>query len=202
MRSVFRPKSVLIVLGGSLFGVVLGAMFVAALAVQFFDYQIVRVQTGSMQPSYSQGDLVIVRPVKAADIEQGDVILFTANTGSSVMHRVIGVNTINTNIEDQQGNLLEARTEKRFVTQGDANPVPDIGDVSQTQVQGAVWFSVPGLGGTDEFTMQAFLLAAAGLIVVGWIGYEGFRFSDRRSKRKNASRQAQPTTGLPPDEET
>jgi signal peptidase len=69
------------------------------------------VITGSMSPTLEPGDgFVAVPPALAGDIEQGDVVTFTAEEiqgGGLTTHRVVG------------------ETSEGFVTRGDANPFTD-----------------------------------------------------------------------------
>src|SRR5690606_2120739 len=109
------------------------ALIVLALSITFFGFKLVRVQSSSMEPALSVGDLVLVRPVAPKDIKEGDIILFETNVGAQVMHRVVGINSIITNVRTPEGELVESNEKFRFLTQGDANPNPDAGDVPQEQ---------------------------------------------------------------------
>src|SRR5690606_21551192 len=72
------------------------------------------VQTGSMEPAVRPGDLVLVHKVAADTIQTGDIITFAnpQNKRETITHRVKSV------IRD--GGPI------RFITQGDANPMPDL----------------------------------------------------------------------------
>lgn len=182
--TVSKVRGTFITIGGLLFGLTLGALVVAAIAVQFLDYKIVRVESGSMAPTLEVGDLVVVKPAGGANVGEGDVVLFRSNVGVPVMHRIIGVSEIVTNVRDQDGELVGRTTEYRFITQGDANPNPDANEVEGEQVEGEVWFTIPAIGGSDTFTLQFFLLLIAGIIALGWLSYEGYRLLGRREKKK------------------
>lgn len=91
------------------------------------------VQSSSMAPAISAGDLIIVDDTSAERIETGDVITFRDGGASSIVtHRVVEV--------DGSGEQL------RFVTKGDANDAPDSEPVRPENVVGTVWFSVPLAG--------------------------------------------------------
>ncbi|WP_299058024.1 signal peptidase I [uncultured Nocardioides sp.] len=92
------------------------------------------VLTGSMTPELPVGTLVVVRPVAPADIEIGTVLTYQLRSGEPevVTHRVIGTR------RGDDGRV--------FLTQGDANPVPDAAPVLEQQVRGEVWYAVPWLG--------------------------------------------------------
>lgn len=179
-------------IASGILGIVLGGLFAAlivlALSITFFGFKLVRVQSSSMEPALSVGDLVLVRPVAPKDIKEGDIILFETNVGAQVMHRVVGINSIITNVRTPEGELLESNEKFRFLTQGDANPNPDAGDVPQEQVIGEYWFSIPLLGGADALPLQMMLMLLAGFIALGWISWEGFQWTSRRRKTP-------PTTG-------
>ena len=77
-------------------------------------YQVLGMKTGSMRPTISPGDLVIARRVDPGTIRNGDVITFRAPMGSQApyTHRVV--------------RTVYGPDGPHFVTQGDANPAPDV----------------------------------------------------------------------------
>ena len=90
-------------------------------------YQLVTVQGGSMEPTYSIGDvLVLTRPPDR--IEVGMVLTMQVE-GSVVTHRVVGVADDGT-----------------FVTQGDANDFPDDFGGLDVRVVGQVRGALPWIG--------------------------------------------------------
>jgi signal peptidase len=96
------------------------------------DYSFV-VQSGSMSPAIATGDLVVVQTVDPADIGPGDVVTYVTTTHSDpVTHRVVGVEASPTG-------------ERLFVTQGDANDIPD-DPVPASNVLGRVTLVLPYLG--------------------------------------------------------
>ena len=71
-------------------------------------YQTMTVLSGSMEPTFSRGDLLVVRPVAADSVKIGDVIAFTIpGTQQVETHRVV-------EIESRQPALIVR-------TKGDAN---------------------------------------------------------------------------------
>ena len=88
------------------------------------------IASGSMQPTMDVGDIAIVVKAPTQTIKIGDIIQYRT-PDMLVMHRVIG-------ITGQEGSEV-------FVTQGDANNVPD-DPVLQSQVMGKVLFTIPKLG--------------------------------------------------------
>ena len=94
------------------------------------------VAGASMEPVFSVGDMVIAVKVEAANVNDGDIIVFSDGE-TRVIHRVIGI--------------IEARGERQFVTQGDANSVPDSAPVHEMQLQGKVLNSIPKMGWLSLF---------------------------------------------------
>ncbi len=89
------------------------------------------VVTGvSMEPAMRTGDLVLMRHVKARDLEPGDIIQFRAGE-TRVFHRIIEIE------ETAEGRV--------FVTQGDNNNTPD-DPILDGQIEGQIVFTVPKLG--------------------------------------------------------
>lgn len=119
------------------------------------------VLTGSMEPQYPPGTLVVVRDVDPAEIAIGDVITFQLRSGEPqvVTHRVVGVQ-------------LAVDGETTFVTQGDANNTADLDPVRAVQVVGRLWYAVPYIGWinnvvTGPVRAWAIPLAAGGLFAYG-----------------------------------
>jgi signal peptidase len=74
------------------------------------------VESGSMEPVFYRGDLVIVRSVDPTTLAVGDIVIYDSSSirpsdDVPIVHRII-------EIQDVGGEL-------RFITKGDNNPVPD-----------------------------------------------------------------------------
>jgi signal peptidase len=128
---------------------VLGALALIALVLPFVVYSVPGVVgadasyvvlTGSMEPSISPGDAIVVRSVPADRIAAGDVITFRRAAGDAVpvTHRVLEVTT------DADGRTA-------FVTKGDANEDPDSGLVTGPLVVGKLLVVLPYLGLVVQF---------------------------------------------------
>ncbi len=76
-------------------------------------YRTLTVLSGSMQPSFEPGSVIVVRPVPVDRLEVGDVITFHAPGPEPrvVTHRIV--------------ELAEVEGRPAVRTQGDANPAPD-----------------------------------------------------------------------------
>ncbi|GLJ79890.1 signal peptidase I [Microbacterium imperiale] len=132
------------------------------------------VLSGSMEPTFSAGDVIVVRGIDerkvCSDVSIGSIVTFfpEPNDPTLITHRVIG-KTIGT---------FDDGTDCRLITQGDANNTADA-PVSPQQVRGVFLFGVPGLGWLRQWVADNPLLLAAGIgaVVIGWM-----LFAPRRSR--------------------
>lgn len=123
------------------------------------------VLTGSMDPTYPPGTLVIVRPVDGEEVQLGDVITFQIESGRPAVatHRVIGVS-------------ITTEGERTFQTQGDANQVPDAEPVVEEQIRGSVWYSLPYLGHVNAWLGGQNRVLAVNLVVGALVAYAAVMF--------------------------
>lgn len=97
-------------------------------------YRFFYIRSGSMEPAVKMGSLVVVQPLEAEDVRQGDVITYRSeNGGSLTTHRVDHLTS--------GGEGLPF-----FYTRGDANTIPDPQPVQPRQLVGRVALTVPYLG--------------------------------------------------------
>ena len=120
-------------------------------------YPIVVVEGVSMEPTYIQGDLLVLKGIPAQDIKLGDVVVYRRTVNSMlIVHRVVAIKTIS-------GELY-------FTTQGDnrqTNPSPDYPDVPAEDVVGTVTYHVAALGNVVlALQSPVGLVLSGGLIVV------------------------------------
>lgn len=142
------------------------------------------VLTDSMEPTYPPGALVVVRPTPFEDLRVGDVITYQIESGKPEVatHRII----------DFTVNLTG---ERRAITRGDANAIPDREPVRDVQVRGRLWYSVSYLGYVSNVITgrqrQQVLVATITFLVL----YSAYMFAsagrDHLTKRRD---------GQPPDE--
>lgn len=122
------------------------------------------VLSSSMEPALPAGTLIVVRPVQPADIVPGNVLTYQLTSGEPtlVTHRVTQ-------------RMLLADGSPVFITQGDANPQPDLQPVQQVQVKGVVWYAIPYLGWVatlltgDLRAVVVSVLAGALLLYAVWM---------------------------------
>lgn len=113
------------------------------------------VLTGSMEPSYEPGDIVVTVPRDSYAI--GDAVTIQPESGKPTLitHRVVAIRQT----PDGTG----------YVTRGDANGADDEPIVA-AQVMGTVIYSVPKLGYVQEFigTHRATVTIGLGLALLGY----------------------------------
>lgn len=136
------------------------------------------VLTGSMEPTYPPGTLVVVKKVPIDELAVGTAVTFQLESGKAtvVTHRIVAVNR-------------NARGEKTFVMQGDANNAPDSEPVRPEQIRGKVWYSVPYLGRVNTMISGSqhkvlLIVAVSGLVLYSaFMFYTGHRQSRRERER-------------------
>lgn len=93
------------------------------------------VASGSMNPGYKSGDLIIVRGVRYEKVRPDDVIVFRSprvGDANLYIHRVVG--------------LVSKEGHSYVRTKGDGSAYADSWLVSEEKVLGKVVASIPGLG--------------------------------------------------------
>lgn len=135
------------------------------------------VLSGSMEPTYAAGDMVITVPQDNYNI--GDVVTFqpVSNDPTLITHRVVGIRMGSDGTE--------------FVTRGDANGADDA-PILADQVMGKVLYHVPKVGHVANAAGEH-RGALVTLIAVGLIGYGAFVVaSDTITTRRRARRDPTP----------
>ncbi len=93
---------------------------------------VVAVESGSMEPTFYRGDILVLQGVPAGTLKVGDIIVFSPSEGATpVVHRIIKINGDGT-----------------FQTKGDANSgqFPFEKRIEEKQIYGKVILIVPYLG--------------------------------------------------------
>jgi signal peptidase len=160
-------------LAGVSAGLVLAGLLLALMATRLFDFEVLTVRSGSMEPAIGRGDLIVVKPAAIDRVEEGDIVLFAAGgDGIPTVHRVIGINEIELRLTDAATGAVSSTFDYRLVTKGDANAEPDPSDVGASQLMGEVWFTVPGAGGLTAWPLQYLFFGLAALSLAGWAAWE------------------------------
>jgi signal peptidase I len=134
-------------------------------------YRVYVIHTGSMDPTYRPGDVVIDRPAQRR-YHAGEVITFlhSSQTTDVVTHRITDITPTG---------LIH--------TKGDANRTADVWDIRPGQVRGSVAMSFTGLGYFLVFLHQPAGAASLGLstlaLVLLWTLFFPPRASDGESRR-------------------
>lgn len=133
--------------------VVLCAVFL--MGSRILGYRVFNILSGSMEPTYSVGDLIYVQEVKdKSTIQVGDPITFILNENLVVAtHRVVKVDT----------------EKQLFYTKGDANNTMDSAPVLYNNVIGVPKFSIPYLGYVADFVQNPpgmYFVIAGGVVLI------------------------------------
>lgn len=116
------------------------------------------VLTGSMEPTFPPGTLIVVKPTPGADLKAGDVITFQPKSGdpSVTTHRIISI-------------VYDASGTRRFITKGDANNSTDPVQLIEEQIRGRLIYSVPELGYLNN-VMSGNTRSIAVFLIAGGLG--------------------------------
>ena len=116
--------------------------------------QVFNVISGSMEPTYSLGDLIYVKTVDPDSVKVGDPITFVLNEDLVVAtHRVVAVD----------------RENRQFTTKGDANTTEDAAPVHFNNLIGVPVFAVPLLGYVSSYIQSPpgmYVAIAFGVVLI------------------------------------
>ncbi|MCM3660800.1 signal peptidase I [Georgenia satyanarayanai] len=134
------------------------------------------VLTGSMEPTYSPGDMVVSVPQDRYEV--GDVVTFQPVAGDPTLitHRVVG---------------LTLGAETAYITRGDANGADD-DPVSAEQVMGRVVYHVPYVGHLAGAVgpNRGVVVTAVACLLIGYGSY--LVIADSRAGRRRGPGQITP----------
>ena len=97
----------------------------------FMGYKPFIVLSGSMEPEFYAGDIVLVKEAPTGTLTTGDIIAFRLNN-SVVTHRIIEIN-------DSEG-------KREYFTKGDNNTTEDNIAITDDMVEGKYLFRISGVG--------------------------------------------------------
>ena len=115
------------------------------------------VATGSMEPEYNIGDLIVIRETTKEEIKIGDVINYISETGiDTITHRVV--------------DIIQEDGQTYYKTKGDNNNSVDPELVNYSQVKGILVFKISKLGTviTKMFTGTGITILFA-IIILSYI---------------------------------
>ncbi|MGQ4891116.1 MAG: signal peptidase I [Candidatus Njordarchaeia archaeon] len=150
-----------IIIGAVIFIVLVSTFYIVLPTTLNTDVPLAYVSSGSMEPTYYVGDLVVIKGVKGEDINVGDVIVFQPpGHNELIFHRVVAK-------KFENGQYY-------FLTKGD-NPVTnkyidtEWGWVPESRVHGKMIFRIPLLGFVFMFIStiigKIFIIFLAALIL-------------------------------------
>lgn len=121
-------------------------------AASVFGVSIVKVVSGSMEPSIHEGDYIIIRKIKSSELKAGDIICFYSRDeeiyGMLNTHRIVRI------------------LDGGFITKGDANNIEDSAAVAADDIVGKYEGKSRFLGWLDSFSSGKKLLFAAIVIIM------------------------------------
>lgn len=175
-------KRVWDILSGALVAVVVLAA-VSLVLLRVMGYQVFNVVSGSMEPTYSVGDLIYVKSVDPDAVEVGDPITFVLNENLVVAtHRVIRIDAEN----------------RHFYTKGDANETADAAPVHFNNLIGVPKFSIPKLGCVSDFVQHppgTYIAIGAGLMLLAALFLPDLLWSKgAKQEKKEKERQEEEIT--------
>ncbi|MEG2869817.1 MAG: signal peptidase I [Terrisporobacter sp.] len=106
-----------------------------------FGYRTYTVLSGSMEPEFYPGDMVVVKHKNKTDIKLNDIVTFVDNEGVVVTHRII---------EESSGG---------YITKGDNNNIDDADILQKNNIIGEVKFHIPKLGYINNFLSDPKIIA-------------------------------------------
>ncbi|MGL6106961.1 signal peptidase I [Romboutsia sp.] len=103
-------------------------------------YRTYTVLSGSMQPKFYPGDMVVIKHKNKTDIDINDIITFRDKEGIIITHRII------------------EKTNEGYITKGDNNNVQDSDIITSNDLIGKVVFSISKAGFVIQFLSQKWVL--------------------------------------------
>lgn len=118
---------------------------------EIIGYRSYTILSGSMEPEFYPGDIVITQHKIKTDIKFGDVVTFRDDEGVIITHRII---------EEVDGG---------YITQGDNNNVKDKGVLKEDDIIGKVKFSIPKIGYLINFLSKPIIIAVEMILLAVFI---------------------------------
>ena len=118
---------------------------------ELIGYRSYTVLSGSMEPEFYPGDLVITKHKNKTDIQINDIVTYRDNDGVIITHRII------------------EETPEGYITKGDNNNVEDADILTKENIIGEVKFSIPKVGYIMNFLSKPMVIAAEMFLLAGLI---------------------------------
>lgn len=109
-------------------------------AFNLIGYRTYTVLSGSMEPEFYPGDIVIVKNKNKTELKVDDIVTFV-DDGDIVTHRIM------------------KETEEGYITKGDNNEVEDARTLKDENIIGKVLIDIPKLGYAIQFLSKPIVIA-------------------------------------------
>ncbi len=118
---------------------------------EIIGYRSYTVLSGSMEPKFYPGDIVIIKHKNKTDIQVNDIVTYRDNDGVIITHRII---------EETPGG---------YITKGDNNNVEDADILTKENIIGEVKVSIPKIGYVMDFLSKPMVIAAEMILLAVFI---------------------------------
>ncbi|MGL5715791.1 MAG: signal peptidase I, partial [Paraclostridium sp.] len=118
---------------------------------EIIGYRSYTVLSGSMEPEFYPGDMVITKHKNKTDIQINDIVTYNDSDGVIITHRIM------------------EQTPEGYITKGDNNNVEDTEILIKENIIGEVKFSIPKLGYVSDFLSKPMVIAAEMFLLAGFI---------------------------------
>lgn len=141
----------------------------------FMGYKPFIVLSGSMEPVFASGDLVLVKEVPSDSLKEGDIIAFREGN-AVVTHRIL--------------TITEEDGARRYVTKGDNNNVEDSIPITDEMIEGVYLQKIDGLGNAAMFMQTPLgMIVFIALPLILFILYDIFRRRHYERREKDRTRE-------------
>ena len=133
-------------------------------------YRPVIVLSGSMEPTFNTGDMILLEPAKDPEnLQKDDVIAYLVG-GKVTTHRIV--------------QITELEGKKMYITKGDYNNIEDRIPVEPSQIQGVYnGKRIPNLG-----NIMMFMQSNMGILVFLGVPFAGYILWDIFKRRKDSNK--------------
>lgn len=118
---------------------------------EIIGYRTYTVLSGSMEPKFYPGDIVITKHKNKTDIKLNDIVTYKDSKGVVITHRII------------------KETPEGYITKGDNNNVEDAEILTKDNIIGEVKFSIPKIGYIMNFLSKPMVVAVEMFLLAGFI---------------------------------
>ncbi|MGL5328939.1 MAG: signal peptidase I [Peptostreptococcaceae bacterium] len=118
---------------------------------EIIGYRSYTVLSGSMEPEFYPGDMVVTNHKNKTDIQVNDIVTYRDSEGVIITHRIM------------------EQTPEGYITKGDNNNVEDAEILTKENIIGEVKFSIPKLGYVSDFLSKPMVIAVEMFLLAGFI---------------------------------